>query len=594
MNTFNYKPIKKSIKVNRKIVHVLIFVFLSLNLAAAPVPTETACVQRDADFNEDGIAEYNAGYNLAGAYGVAIQQDNKPVVCGSIMNAAGRTEMAVWRYNTDGTLDTSFNSTGFFHMEHTYSSSGTSDSSQALVIDGLGRIVVAGASNDGGVVRMTVWRLNSNGTLDTSFHSTGYYVYAAAYGSASAVMVDQDNKITVCGAYNIDGTNADLGVWRFTESGNPDTSFGGGDGVFTHNSAAGGNKNDYGNGMAADGSGRVLITGVSYNAANNVDTVIWRLTASGALDTTFNSTGFRVFNLSTVLERGLDIMSDSAGKIVATGSVYDNATEPAMIIYKLNVNGSFDTLFSASGYRLYDDAAGTGARDVGWSIIQNSTGDYVIAGESHIDTDWNGAVWKIKENGAYDTSFNGTGTFILKNLTSLGDNEAVLAFAVLYDETFYTAGRAGYNNGGMDFDFHMILCRIKDRCNPTPTVTATVTASITQTVTITSTPSVTATITPDFTPTQTPENSGQILKVYPNPLKDDAEGLVFEGMPDGCDVTIYNIAGEKVWGIRNSGGRHVWDKKTVSGSAAVPGVYAVIITDRNNKLIYRQKYCIIR
>ena len=44
---------------------------------------------------------------------VAIQQDGKIVTGGSAQNAAGSDEFAVARFNTNGTLDTHFNGTGF-------------------------------------------------------------------------------------------------------------------------------------------------------------------------------------------------------------------------------------------------------------------------------------------------------------------------------------------------------------------------------------------------------------------------------------------------------------------------------------------------
>jgi hypothetical protein len=65
-------------------------------------------------------------------------------------------------------------------------------------------------------------------------------------------------------------------VWRLNADGTLDTTFNY-SGIVVNNRAAGGNGSDSGNALAIDSQGRILITGSSTNSAVNADMVIWRV-----------------------------------------------------------------------------------------------------------------------------------------------------------------------------------------------------------------------------------------------------------------------------------------------------------------------------
>ncbi|MHC5833637.1 MAG: hypothetical protein ACYT04_000000101000, partial [Nostoc sp.] len=73
------------------------------------------------------------------------------------------------RYNSNGTLDTSFNITGKVTTDFTNSN----DYGSSITVQPDGKILVAGDSYNRTNNDFAIARYNSNGTLDTSFNITG-------------------------------------------------------------------------------------------------------------------------------------------------------------------------------------------------------------------------------------------------------------------------------------------------------------------------------------------------------------------------------------------------------------------------------------
>src|SRR5262249_54456378 len=156
----------------------------------------------DTSFNTTGTATVafdlgGAGQNDDFARDVVVQTDSKIVVVGSAQIPpnpaipASLNDAAVARLNTNGTLDTSFNGTG--KLTYSYSLGGTStDAANAVALQGT-QIVIAGTStqvfpppNLGlNNQALTVTRLNSNGSFDTSFNGSGKFLLAFNAGGVA-------------------------------------------------------------------------------------------------------------------------------------------------------------------------------------------------------------------------------------------------------------------------------------------------------------------------------------------------------------------------------------------------------------------------
>ncbi len=119
--------------------------------------------QPDTTFGTDGFTEVSGPDN--NAFAVCRDASGNYLVTGD-----DNGNIAVWRFTADGSLDTSFGSSGETVVNLGYYEYGTQI---ALAADG--QIVVTGFTNgpDGGLFAL---RLNDDGSLDTSFNSTGVRV----------------------------------------------------------------------------------------------------------------------------------------------------------------------------------------------------------------------------------------------------------------------------------------------------------------------------------------------------------------------------------------------------------------------------------
>ncbi len=193
--------------------------------------------------------------NSSVANAVAIQPNGKIVVAGETTNDAfnGTPDYALARYNTNGTLDTTFSGDG---------KQVTSIEGQAygVGIQSSGKIVVVGSGGTEAVARY-----NPNGTLDTSFAGDGKSGFGG--GLANAVAIQANGKIVVAGDAGGRGpTGDDFALARYNPNGSFDTSFSG-DGKLRTNF---GNL-DVANGVAIQPDGRIVAVGFTNAGAGNTD-----------------------------------------------------------------------------------------------------------------------------------------------------------------------------------------------------------------------------------------------------------------------------------------------------------------------------------
>jgi uncharacterized delta-60 repeat protein len=118
------------------------------------------------------------------------------------------------RYDTNGSLDMSFGTYGKVTTDLVDPSG--DDSAEAVVIQGDGKIVAAGYYTNGPKRSFALARYTTNGSLDTSFGTSG--VVTQAIGNTNdfgkAVALVGTSGIVVAG-YSFNGTDGDFAVARF-------------------------------------------------------------------------------------------------------------------------------------------------------------------------------------------------------------------------------------------------------------------------------------------------------------------------------------------------------------------------------------------
>lgn len=148
-------------------------------------------------------------------------------------------DFALARYNSDGSLSTTFNHTG----KLTTAIGALSDEADSVIQQADGKLVAAGNSHNGINKDFALVRYNSDGSLDTGFNGTGKLTTAigGADDYASSVIQQADGKLVVAGSSH-NGSNYDFALVRYNSDGSLDTGFNGTGKLTT----AIGTSNDYG------------------------------------------------------------------------------------------------------------------------------------------------------------------------------------------------------------------------------------------------------------------------------------------------------------------------------------------------------------
>ena len=171
---------------------------------------------RLARYNADGTYDptFNPSIEFAGTvFGLGLQSDGKVLVGGSYEKANGFNRKLVSRINPDGTTDTGFDTAEKF------SAGNVND----FAVQPDGKILVAGGYTYDGSAKSLV-RLNSNGSLDPTFNAniTGN---SGAPTTIFDVELQSDGKIIIGGTIkNVDGTSKNA-VARLNSNGTLDTTF---------------------------------------------------------------------------------------------------------------------------------------------------------------------------------------------------------------------------------------------------------------------------------------------------------------------------------------------------------------------------------
>ncbi|QJR13383.1 InlB B-repeat-containing protein [Usitatibacter palustris] len=170
----------------------------------------------DVSFGNGGLAIVPFGSLDEGIYAIAIQPDGKIVAGGAEHGASN--EFALARYNTNGSPDASFGAGGKV--------AGIMNGViRSIVVQPDGKIVVAGDSKQplGARRDFGIARFNSNGTLDASFGSSGR-VWTEFGADAQPVSVLINDGKLIVGGYNATATNYSLA--RYLANGTLDVAFG--------------------------------------------------------------------------------------------------------------------------------------------------------------------------------------------------------------------------------------------------------------------------------------------------------------------------------------------------------------------------------
>ena len=377
----------------------------------------------DSSFDRDGVVTTNISAGQDRAEALLIQPDGKIVVAGHKNSGAGNNDFAVVRYNTDGSLDTTFNPGGAFGGPPNLPGIVTTaitpghDEIEGVALQADLRIVVAGWTQQA-TTDYVVARYNPDGSLDTAgFNApTGYFISTngATNDGAYEVAVTSTGKVAIAGWVN-SGTSDDFAAARFTTTGVPDPAFGGTGTVFFDFA---GNRRDRaitlvtqpGVGGAPDfGEDRLTLAGEA-RLGNGFDMfALMRMSGDGALDGTFGTGGKASQDFNATLHDaayGIALQPAPGSEIVLGGwASWDGfGTGTNFALARFTSAGVLDTA-------TFNPPAGTvttnfPANNNDWidAVALQSDGKIVAAGYSHNGSNNDLALARYTAAGVLDTS----------------------------------------------------------------------------------------------------------------------------------------------------------------------------------------------
>lgn len=344
-----------------------------------------------ARLNSDGSvdAAFNPGTGANSAIQtVSVQSDGKIVIGGYFTSFNGTARNYIARLNADGSVDMSFDP-----------GSGASSIVQRVLAQGDGKVLIAGSfTTYNGTARNRIARLNSDGSLDTSFDPG-----SGANSVVETFHIQPDHKILIGGNFNTYNATTRNNICRLNTDGSLDTSF---------DPGAGGNNEV--RTVLLQSDGKVIVGGPFTNFSGLSRNFVSRLNNDGTADVTFDpGTG-----ASGLIVQSTGIQTD--GKIIIGGSFtsYDGTVLNSLA--RLHTDGSLDQSFNTP----------TGANNIVYAVNPLADGKIAIAGGF---TSFNNTPRKnvaiLNSDGSLDTSFDpGVGSLgLVVAVAAQSDGKLIIA-----------------------------------------------------------------------------------------------------------------------------------------------------------------------
>jgi len=431
-----------AIQVDGKIIvagETALSVAAEINFAIARYNTDGSL---DNTFDGDGKVTTDFGL-VDGARAIVIQPDGRIVAAGTAGTIAGGSFFAVARYNTNGSLDGSFDGDGKALTD--FSGGRFSLGALGVALQADGRIVAVGDANISGQRDFGVARYNTNGSLDVTFGAAGKVItdFPLNDEGITGLVIQPDGKVIAAGRFNsrifIRGAqDPNFELARYNTDGTLDLTFGTGGLVSTDFPS---NSDDFANAVAVQADGRIVVvgqTGPTFSVSTG-DTAfgIVRYNTDGSLDTTFGIGGRVSTDFGTTHDSAVAVAVQADGKIVVVGS-----NGSAFLLARYNSNGSLDTSGFGTGGKVTTDFGGGFVRAS--AIVIQPDGRIVAAGSAAS----NFALARYNTDGGLDGSFGGGG----KVITDFnGDSDRINGLVIQPDGKLVATGEATSPATGTDF-----------------------------------------------------------------------------------------------------------------------------------------------
>jgi len=409
----------------------------------------------DPTFGLNGRQVINSGPGADLAWGIDSLPDGRIV-----MGGQASENCAVSMLFPDGSIDTSFGVAGVLQLDFD-NSNDTDESCYDLVIQPDGKIIIVGDFDNGSNIDIMAIRINTNGTLDTSFSGDGYAFVDFGLSTDSkdlgrGVALQADGKIVISGSVETSDDNVDVGLVRLNSDGSRDTSFDG-DGRVTLAIDLYESTSDFAFAVKIQPDGKIIIAGwaVADSVNNTRDMLVARFTSTGDPDPGFNFVGYRVisFNLGgnnddaaadlVILDNGTIVIGGFAREV----SGYDFAAAAVTSI------GQMDTQFSNNGLLVVPFDLGLTNDDIGFGMEKDSHDRVILTGYISNNESIDFGVIRFLADGTLDNSFGQLGKVVIPFDIQSGNIDQGLDAHILPNDSILISGAIGVNHATEDYDF---------------------------------------------------------------------------------------------------------------------------------------------
>lgn len=368
----------------------------------------------DNTFDSDGKRLINdvLSQTVHYPYGTALQSDGKIVVAGQTGSNTTFYDLAMVRLETNGSFDLSFDGDGVVRTQLATQET----TARSVIVQSDGKIVVSGGISQPSTtfVDPGLFRYESNGSLDTSFDGDGYRIYEVIANNEDFFFDDlvrqADGKYVAIASgvssypfFNKD----DHWIVRTNSDGSPDNTF-------DANSVVKSQWCEAGKALAVHTDGSVIAAG-SRDRVNDSDyehgVCVQRFTSAGAVDYSFASSPsdgkatIGAFGLKTIYA----IAYQLSGKVLVAGVGTTPSGLDSAIVARINADGTLDTTFMDEGvYARSDALANLAFNDI---KVMPDGGFYVVGNANSSSA----MIAKFTGNGALDTAFSGDGVATTSN-----------------------------------------------------------------------------------------------------------------------------------------------------------------------------------
>ena len=361
-----------------------------------------------ARYNSDGSLDTSFGNGGRVLYTTEIQHDSfygeqaEVQEDGKLLVSAENNFFTLRRYELDGGLDDSFGeggevTTGLGKYTDWVVDAVVLPDERILTLNSLGR--------DGFDDRsISLGKYNVDGSIDTGFGANGFIHITLSSTLHVSHLVRRNNGRLLLAGYKDNG-NRDFALVQLLPDGSVDTSYGDNGVVVTDvNPGA----HDVINDLMVLDDGKVLVCGVAYSnqQGDNNKIVLARYNEDGTIDSAFAGDGIAIIDEAEVDYYPLHIAVDSEERIVVAGyRVVDTSTSADWMVARFDSDGFLDATFGNGGIAVEEDVIGENRAGYVVGMATNDLDQIVLGGFVGLGI----AVLRFNVNGTVDSSFGDGG-----------------------------------------------------------------------------------------------------------------------------------------------------------------------------------------